>query len=143
VRSGFRCVTVVREMVWQKGQSPNPGGRTRQAAGMSARLSREIEAETEGGAELWRAVLAVMRKADPSSPPWARIKLEAAAMLLDRLAGKPQALVEVTKIDETAQDLDAVLARLTPDQLANLDAALAALGAQEETTADAPAPALQ
>lgn len=109
---------------------------------MSAALSRAIEEATEGGAELWRAVLDVMRKADPSSPPWARIKLEAAGMLLDRLAGKPQALVEVTKVDETAQDLDAVLAKLSPDQLANLDAALAAL-ADKETNADAPAPALQ
>jgi hypothetical protein len=107
---------------------------------MSAALSRAIEAETDGGVELWRAVLEVMRKADPSSPPWARIKLEAAGMLLDRLAGKPQALVEVTKVDEAAQDLDEVLAKLTPEQLANLDAALAALGAKEDS-ADAPAPA--
>lgn len=107
---------------------------------MSAALSRAIECETEGGAELWRAVLAVMRKADPSSPQWARIKLEAAGMLLDRLAGKPQTLVEVTNVDETVPDLDAVLARLTPEQLALFEALA---DGDKETNADAPAPALQ
>jgi hypothetical protein len=149
-------------MAWKKGQSGNPNGFMAPQRDARKRAARVIADLTGDGEELIRRMLLLSRGV--TSPDELeklggdeafrdgrmangigldRIRLAEAATqnLADRLMGKPSQHVEVERVDETAQDLDAVLARLTPEQLANLDTALAALGAQEETNADAPAPA--
>lgn len=121
--------------MWKPGQSGNPKGGTKAQAGMSARLARAIADATDDGRELWEAVLDVLRKADATSPQWARVKLEAAAMLLDRAAGKPQAMLEITRVDETGPTIDDVIASLSPEQIALLES----LGEKNED--DAPSAA--
>lgn len=151
-------------MVWKKGQSGNPNGFMAPQRDARKRAARVIAELTGDGEELVRRMLLLSRGLTSADElerlggdaafrdgrmveglTMERIRLAEAATqnLADRLMGKPSQHVEIEKVDETVPDLDAALAKLTPDQLANLGAALAALGEQEETNADAPAPALQ
>lgn len=139
-------------MVWQPGKSANPGGKPRAIAGASARLSRAIDELTDGGRVLYEALFEIaFGVVDPktktitptghtvgpdSAITFKRMRLEAIHALIDRWAGKPQATVEVIKVDETAIELDQKLENLNPDQLR----ALAALLSEDDADAAGGAP---
>lgn len=96
---------------FQKGQSGNPGGRSRGVAEMA----RLIRTETRDGAELVEFALSVFR--DPESNERSRIDMH--AWLSDRGFGKPLATVEIAGEIDVGQTM-ANIAKLTDEELLEL-----------------------
>jgi hypothetical protein len=97
---------------FQKGQSGNPGGRSRGVAEMA----RLIRTETRDGAELVEYALKVFR--DPEASERSRVDMH--AWLSDRGFGKPLQSVEIGSGEVKPVDLSSL--NLTTEQLEQLAA---------------------
>ena len=126
--------------MFPKGKSGNANGRPKAVAGASARLSRLIDESSNGGKALHEALAEMVfgscrnhpdsyscactqRKKptiDPSSPAFARLRLEALSMLFDRWAGKPQVMIEVEQVSSVETEAASAIAGMSPSALLEL-----------------------
>ena len=80
---------------WAKGQSGNPNGRPKAQQSAAAQLSRYIDSVTNGGIELVDRLMEMVR--DPiKSVERDKLRRAAIEVLFDRLAGKPQQVIEAS-----------------------------------------------
>lgn len=106
-------------MTWKKGQSGNPGGRSK---GPGA-LARAILAETDGGAEMYRYALKIFR--DERETTQRRDAMH--TWLSDRAWGKAPQTINLDGPLATA-----IAAPMTDDELAEAEAAIAQHEARRE-----------
>lgn len=117
------------------GPSPNPSGRSKAVRDASARFAQRILESTDGGEELLRGLLELLRAKCFSSSDHAR-RLRVIELLLERAYGRSLERVDITT--STAERPD--LSGLSNAALAEIDAVMQRHLAAED---DAPAKPVQ
>jgi len=82
-------------MVWQRGQSGNPGGRPKVQVARARAFSDMIDKATDGGRELLEGLLEELRAPRHTSSDRAR-RVNVIGLLLDRWGGKALEIVDIT-----------------------------------------------